>query len=244
MLGVTSMSLIPLNFDLIPGKFIRRLNRFMALVEVDGELIYAHLPNSGRLITALYPNVKLYLKRSEITPARKSAYSVFASKCGENVIVIVDAQFSNYLVRKAIELGLIGELTGYRVEGENIWLKDLGVRLDFLLSRGAERFYLEAKSVTHAVDETALFPDAPTARGRRHLVGLAGLLEEGFKAGLIFSVQRPDAVRVKPNYDVDPDFSSLLEALVENGLKIFTLKAVLFPEEGICLYPNEPPFSF
>ncbi|MEM2321389.1 MAG: DNA/RNA nuclease SfsA [Candidatus Bathyarchaeia archaeon] len=238
------MFLIPADFELIPGTFIRRLNRFMVLVKVEGKYAHAHLPNSGRLTTALYPGVKLHLRRPKSAHCRKSAYSVFAASHGENVTIIIDAQFSSYLARKAIELGLISELAGYRIVKENIRPEGSNTRLDFLLRAGAERLYLEIKSVSHVVDGTALFPDAPTSRGRRHLIELSRLLRNGFKTGLIFSVQRSDAARVKPNYDVDPEFASLLKALVENGLKIFTLKASFIPEKGIYIWPNELPFSF
>lgn len=149
------MFLIPVDFELIPGTFIRRLNRFMALVEVEGEYAYAHLPNSGRLTTALYPGVKLYLRRPKNTRSRKSAYSVFATSHGENVTIIANAQFSNHLARRAIEHGLISELAGYRIVKENIRPEGSNARLDFLLRAGAEMLYLEIKSVTHVVDGAA-----------------------------------------------------------------------------------------
>ncbi|MEM1550530.1 MAG: DNA/RNA nuclease SfsA, partial [Candidatus Bathyarchaeia archaeon] len=202
------MLLIPINFELIQGKFIRRLNRFMALAEVEGKQIHAHLPNSGRLATTLHPGVKLYLRRVKSTSSRKSAYSILAANHNNNIPVIVDAQFSNYLVRGAIEEELINGLVGYRIIRENIRPGDSNVRLDFLLVDDGNSLYLEVKSVTHVVDGFALFPDAPTLRGKRQLLEMLKLLKDGFEAGLMFSVQRPDATYIKPNCDVDPGFAN------------------------------------
>lgn len=238
------MHCIPIEFKLIHGTFIRRLNRFLALAEVEGRHVHVHLPNSGRLTTILYPGVKLYLREPKTSHLRKSPYSIFAAIHDNNTSIIVDSLFSNYLARRVIELGLMDELAGYKIVGENIRLKGSRVRLDFLLRADSKRFYLEVKSVTHAVNDTALFPDAPTLRGRRQLTELLKLLEKGFRAGVIFSVQRPDAARIKPNYDIDPGFASLLRLLVENGLRVFTLKAAFTPSKDVILWPNEPQFTF
>ncbi|MBS7605464.1 DNA/RNA nuclease SfsA [Candidatus Bathyarchaeota archaeon] len=246
ILRAALMLLLPVDFKVIQGRFISRLNRFMALVEVGGKNVYAHLPNSGRLTTTLYPGVKLYLREPRRYRVRKSIYSIFASLHSNNVTIIVDSQFSNLLVKRAIEMGLINELAGYRIIKENVRPEASNAKLDFLLTNNADApYYLEVKSVTHVVDDVALFPDAPTLRGRRHLLEMLKLLKSGFKAGLIFSVQRPDATHVKPNYDVDPEFASLLKASVEEGLKVFTLRAVFDPKRSVLtVWPNDPHFIF
>jgi sugar fermentation stimulation protein A len=214
----------------------------MLLVDVDGENVYAHLPNSGRLTTALHPGARLYLRRCLNRGFRKSIYSAFASEY-DGVRVIVDAQFSNHLARETVERDLFNELADYRVVKENVKPEDSNVRLDFLLEGSSGRFYLEVKSVTHVVEGVALFPDAPTSRGRRHILELSSLMKNGFNAGMIFSIQRPDAVAVKPNADVDPEFANLLRAAVDSGLKIFSFMAVFEPPKTIRLKPNEPVFS-
>lgn len=234
---------IAINFSLVPGVFIQRLNRFMALVEVDGEKYYAHLPNSGRLKTVLYNNVPVYLKACR-RPHRKSDYTIFAAQHND-VTVIVDAQFSNFLAREAIRLGLFDDLVGYRVIKEGVSLNNgLKVKIDLMLERDSNRFYIEVKSVTHVVNNVALFPDAPTYRGRKHILQLTSLLRRGFRAGLIFSVQRPDAVILKPNIKVDPQFSNLLKEAFKEGLGVFTLKSTFKPPETIKIESNKPPFAF
>ncbi|MEM2092525.1 MAG: DNA/RNA nuclease SfsA, partial [Candidatus Bathyarchaeia archaeon] len=156
---------ITVDFDLVPGRLVQRLNRFMALAEVNGGEVYAHLPNSGRLLTAFYPGDSAYLKRCGSCLGRKSIYSVFAVQHG-GIMIIVDAQFSNLLARRVIELGLLSGLDGYIVAKENFRVGEgIGSRLDFILERSSNKFFVEVKSVTHVVDGIALFPDAPTLRG-------------------------------------------------------------------------------
>ncbi|MEM1581180.1 MAG: DNA/RNA nuclease SfsA [Candidatus Bathyarchaeia archaeon] len=239
-----SEAILTLEFDMILGTFIRRLNRFMALVDVEGKAACAHLPNSGRLMTALYPGVATYLRKFIDRPWRKSNYSMFAVQ-HDNVTVIVDAQFSNFLAKEAIKRNLFIDLAGYRVAGEGFKLSENpSVRLDLMLERETERYYVEVKSVTHVVDGIALFPDAPTIRGRRHVLHLSSLANRGLKTGLIFSVQRPDALIVKANKEIDPQFADILRVAVARGVKIFTLKSTFKPPRTIRLEPNKPPFAF
>ncbi|MEM2027093.1 MAG: DNA/RNA nuclease SfsA [Candidatus Bathyarchaeia archaeon] len=227
--------LVPLDFDLITGKFLRRLNRFMVLAKINCEEVYAHLPNSGRLTKVLCAGETAYFRRRKARAGVKSIYSMFAIQCG-TMPIIVDAQFSNFLAETAIKAGLIHDLAGYRVVKKNFKSnKRSRVRLDFAVEKGSERFYIEVKCVTHAIDSVALFPDAPTYRGRQHIAELIMLLERGFKSGLIFSVQRPDALVVKPNFEVDPEFAALLERALLKGLKVFTIKSTFKPLKTIVL---------
>ena len=237
---------ISIGFNPILGKLIQRLNRFMVLIEVDNRRdgrAYAHLPNSGRLLTVLHPGNVVFLRKYDRRPWRKSIYSVFAVK-HKDITVIVDAQFSNILVKKAIKYELFSGLSGYKIAKENFKIEDSNVRLDFLLMKDSERFYIEVKIVTHVMDNIALFPDAPTARGRKHVLQLISLSKCGFKTGIIFSVQRPDAILIKPNAEIDPEFMKLLKKAVANNVKVFTLKSIFQPLKTVTLKPNEPPFIF
>jgi sugar fermentation stimulation protein A len=233
---------VTVNFNLSPGVFIKRLNRFMALVEVDGEIAYAHLPNSGRLRTVLYGGAPVYLRAKGDNPFRRSAYTIFSIKRGD-IMVIVDAQFSNFLAKESI--GLFKNLSGYRVVKKNFRVSDeSNVKLDLMLEKFSDKFYIEVKSVTHVVDGIALFPDSPTLRGRRHMLQLISLLKRGFKSGLIFSVQRPDAKLLKPNVEVDPQFTELLREAAAYGLRIFTLKSTFNPPKTVKVEADKPPFTF
>ncbi len=235
---------VNLNFNLAAGRFLRRINRFKVLVEIDGEEFYAHLPNSGRLATVLHHGIEAYLKKVEDKFSGKNPYRLFAVR-RVGVPVIVDAQFSNIIAKMAIEHGLIDSLADYKVDGENFRVGEhVGSRLDLMLKRGMEKFYIEVKSVTHAVNGVALFPDAPTLRGRKHVQKLTALVRCGFKSGIIFSIQRPDAIIMKPNVEVDRHFTELLREAVAEGVKIFTLNSTFQPPRSIKIEPNRPAFTF
>jgi sugar fermentation stimulation protein A len=235
---------VDLDFNPVIGRFLQRINRFKVLVEIDGEEFYAHLPNSGRLVTALYYGAKAYLKKIEEGFSSKNPYRLFAVRRDE-IPIIVDAQFSNIIAKIAIKHGLIDDLAGYRVSKENFRVDEhIGTRLDLMLEKDLEKFYVEVKSVTHAVNGVALFPDAPTLRGRKHVQRLTELARCGFKCGIIFSVQRPDAIIMKPNIEIDRQFADLLREAADKGVKIFTLNSTFQPPRGVKIEPNRPIFIF
>jgi len=221
------------------GTFLRRLNRFMVEVELRGNKVLAHLPNSGRLRAVLVPRANVFLQ-SRRHAGRESAYDLFAVDC-LGVPVIVDTRFSTLAVKMAIEEKVLPLLEDYQVVDEN--MKVNHARLDFLLQRGDHRFFLEVKCVTQVVDHVAMFPDAPTLRGRKHLDCLTKLTDR-FEAGLLFSVQRPDASILRPNYEIDQLFSELLQKAAKNGVKIFSLMLVFRPPDTVELRPDVPAFSF
>ncbi len=154
------MALIRLHEKFERGIFLRRLNRFMVEVKVHGKTALAHLPNSGRLLTVLVPNVEVFLIRQQRT-GRKSGYDLFAVQ-RSHVPIIVDTRFSSVAARTSVQRGLIKSLKGYRVVKENVGVN--GSLLDLLLQRGKQKFFLEIKCVTHVADKVAMFPDAPTKR--------------------------------------------------------------------------------
>ena len=226
---------------LIPSRFIYRLNRFMAIVELYGSRVLAHLPNSGRLLTTLKEGATAYIFERR-SPHRRSSYDLFAIE-HSNKTIIVDSRFSNTLAKTAITEGLLDVLRGYRIVGENALIVDS--RIDLLLEGvDGARFYVEVKSVTHAINGVALFPDAPTIRGRKHLNQLRRLSLNGFNTGILFSVQRSDAHMLKPNYEVDPKFCSMLREAYESGVKIVALKSTFIPPDVIELDSDTLRFSF
>jgi len=218
------------------GTFLRRLNRFMVEVELRGNQVLAHLPNSGRLRTVLVPQTTVFLQ-SRRYAGRKSAYDLFAVDC-LGVPVIVDTRFSILATKMAIEEKALPLLEDYRVVGENVQVNH--ARLDFLLQRGRHRFFLEVKCVTQVVDHVAMFPDAPTTRGRKHLHILLNLAQKGFDTGILFSVQRPDANAIASNWEIDPAFSELLHKVVERGVMVFTQMLIFQPPDAVELRPNVP----
>ncbi|MDH5783713.1 MAG: DNA/RNA nuclease SfsA, partial [Candidatus Bathyarchaeota archaeon] len=234
------MALIRLQERFDKGVFLSRLNRFMVEMEVHGKTALAHLPNSGRLLTVLVPNAEAYLVRRQRIGS-KSSYDMFAVQ-SSHVPIIVDTRFSSVATRTSVQKGLVKSLKGYRVVKENVEVNSS--LLDLLLQRGRQKFFLEIKCVTHVVDKVALFPDAPTKRGRKHVNTLMRLVEQGYDAGILFSVQRPDAEKIRPYREMDPLFEQLLRKTVEKGVKVFTEMLVFKPSGMVELKTDFPPFSF
>jgi sugar fermentation stimulation protein A len=222
------------------GTFLERINRFMVKIELDGKEVLAHLPNSGRLSAVLFSSSKAFLLE-RCKPERKSRFDLFAIEKG-NIPIIVDTRFSNFAAKKVVEQGVHSLLKGYKVAKENVQVNNS--RLDMLLQRGTNDFFIEVKSVTHVVNYVALFPDAPTLRGRRHISHLIKLAEQGYNAAILFSVQRPDARILKPNRETDPEFAALLKKAIDNHVEILvhTLVFNYGKHATVEIVPNAPQF--
>jgi len=238
--SATPNTTIRLGESLKTGTFVRRLNRFMVEAQLSGKHVLAHLPNSGRLVNVLIPEARAFLSEKRST-GRKSGYDLFAVE-HSGVPMIVDTRFSTVAAQKSIEERRFTELKGYGVVLQNAKVNHS--RLDLLLRRGAKQFFLEIKCVTHVVDGVALFPDAPTLRGRKHIKTLKRLVEQGFDAGILFSVQRPDAMRVRPYREMDPLFARLLREATRIGVKVFTQTLVFKPPSLVEVKTDTPLFSF
>jgi sugar fermentation stimulation protein A len=125
----------------------------------------------------------------------------------------------NLLLHEAIEAGSLPELAGYSDTTREAVFEDS--RIDLLLSGDRGLFYVEAKSVNLVVAGTALFPDAPTERGRKHLGTLARAVEQGHRGAVVFVIQRKDAAALSPHRDADPLFGDALTDAVARGVEAY-----------------------
>lgn len=212
----------------------------MVEVGVHGKTALVHLPNSGRLLTVLVPSSEVYLVRRQ-SIERKSSYDLFAVR-RSHVPIIVDTRYSSVAAKLSVQKGLIKSLKGYHVVKKNVRINDS--LLDLLLQRGKKKFFLEIKCVTHVEDKVAMFPDAPTKRGRRHVNTLIRLAMQDYDSGILFSVQRSDAEKIKPYGEIDPLFDQLLRKAVRKGVKVFTEMLISKPYGTVELKTDFPPFSF
>ena len=204
---------------ILKGVFLERLNRFLGRVEVSGREALCYIPNPGRMVELLGSGVEVYL-REEHGPGRKTGYDLLLVRRG--VLVSIDSRAPNRLVEEAIQAGLLPEFQGYDIIRAEYTYR--GSRVDFLLSQGERRMLLEVKSCTLVEDGRALFPDAPTLRGRRHLHTLISALEQGLEASILFVVQRPDAEGFSPNDETDPEFGAALREAASKGVRIYAYK--------------------
>ncbi|HAF71252.1 TPA: DNA/RNA nuclease SfsA [Candidatus Acetothermia bacterium] len=200
------------------GEFLERPSRFSVWVKLNGRRELVHLPNPGRLLSILVPGRPLLLRPAAGGP-RKTRYTAVGAEL-EGMLVSLDSTLPNRFFPQALALGLIPPLAGWTLAGKE---PRMGAgRADFLLRQGDEKMLVEVKSVTWVEGGVALFPDAPTARGRRHLKELAQAVREGKRASLAFVVQRPDAVAFGPS-PIDPGFAKALREALATGVEAFAL---------------------
>ncbi len=210
--------------DLRTANFVRRLNRFVALMTLDGEEVLAHVANSGRLTELLTPQNPMLLAPAPSNTVRKTAYDLALVEV-DGVLVSADARLPNAITSEAIRKGRIPELSGYHKTTREVRFEDS--RLDLLLSGPDRRCYVEVKSVTLVEGDTALFPDAPTERGRRHMATLRRAREQGHRAVVLFVVQRPDANAFEANVQADPKFAEALDGAMRRGVEVFAYRCAV-----------------
>jgi sugar fermentation stimulation protein A len=211
---------------LITGTLIRRYKRFLADVRLaNGRQVTAHCANSGRMTACSQPGRPVYLSRHN-RPDRKLKYTweMIAMPAS---LVGVNTQVPNRLVASAIGAGRIASLNGYDRIRREVRL-GTGTRIDLLLeSDGRRPCYVEVKNCTLVVDGVARFPDAPTARGQKHLRTLSAQSGDRCRRVAFYLVQRMDAAVFEPADDIDPDYGSALRAGVDRGVEILVYDIVL-----------------
>lgn len=191
------------NFDIIKAIFVRRVNRFVVECVIGAARTQAYLPNPGRMWELLFPGVTLFLTAAAGEKNHLPYKVVGAERDG--MVVMLDTHWSNQVAEWLI--------ANRQVPGWEEWavarreMKYGNSRFDLLLERGAEQMVVEVKSCTLFGNQTAMFPDAITERGRRHLQELAHLTEEGICAGVLFLVQWPRAQWFLPDYHTDLAFA-------------------------------------
>jgi len=217
---------------LIGARLTRRYKRFLADVTLDdGTALTAHCPNTGSMLGCQLPGSRVWLSRSD-NPKRKYAYTWELVELDGGVLVGINTGRSNALVREAIESGVIGELGGYDEIRAEVRYGNENSRADFLLMGGSGDCYVEVKNVTAAVqDGVAVFPDAVSTRGTKHLRELMGVVREaGKRAVLCFCVQRTDVDEVRPADDIDPEYGRTLREAVGTGVEVVAYRAEMHPE--------------
>ena len=213
--------------NIVKGRFIRRLNRFVALCEIAGEEVYCHVKNTGRCGEILVGGAECFLEKSA-NPNRKYAYSLIAVRKGERLINI-DSQAPNKAAGEFLSSGGLGfDMQNLRAE------KSYGnSRFDFYFEHSGKKAFLEVKGVTLEIDGAVYFPDAPTERGTKHLNELCSSVRDGFEAYVLFVVQMEDVCSFSPNTATDPAFSAALKRASEEGVQILAYDCFVSENEMI-----------
>jgi sugar fermentation stimulation protein A len=204
--------------------FLARRNMFLVDVDHSGAATPCFLPNPGRLPELLVEGAPaLVAEPSPIAggPERRTKHDMVAVQYGDHW-VSVDTRLPNALFREAHAAGVIAELAHTTIVRAEV--KHGGSRFDYLLEKRGKPMLLEVKSVTLCEDGHALFPDAPTVRGARHLRELAAARQDGYDVVAFFCIQRPDAEVVSPFDERDPDFGAALRDARRAGVKLLAYR--------------------
>ncbi len=199
------------------GIFRARPNRFVAHVEVDGQLEICHVKNTGRCRELLVPGATVYLEESD-NPARKTRYDLVTVE-KENRIINMDSQAPNKLFAEWAQAGKfrpgLNLLRGEYTYGNS--------RFDFYWESSENKGFVEVKGVTLEEEGVVRFPDAPTQRGVKHLEELIRAREEGYEATVCFVIQMDNVSRFEPNDRTHPEFGQTLRRAAEAGVEILAL---------------------
>ncbi len=213
------------------GRLVRRYQRFLADVEIDGETHTAHCPNTGRLLGCCDVGATVAVSAHD-NPQRRCAWTWELIRVGDEWVGIHTGR-ANALVAALLD-SVHNPFAGYRYRREVA----MGAhsRVDFHLT-AADRppLFLEVKNVNAAVtDGVAIFPDAVSARAAKHVAELQRQVEAGARAAVFYCVQRGDVQQVKPADAIDPAYGRALRTAVAAGVELYAWRARVSPE-GIAL---------
>ncbi|MDZ4165738.1 MAG: DNA/RNA nuclease SfsA [Smithellaceae bacterium] len=195
---------VPLFPHITKGTFLQRPNRFVIHCAVDGAVLEAYLPNPGRLWELLLPGRIVYLVPKPPGGSGRLDYMAVAVE-REGIPVLLHTHLSNTVAAALIRAKKIPGLEDATITRAEVRVGHS--RFDFLLERGGRPFYLEVKSCTLAGRRIAMFPDAVTLRGKKHLEELAALSRRGTSCGVLFLVHWPQARFFLPDYHTDLEFA-------------------------------------
>ena len=202
--------------NMVEARFLRRVNRFTAFVELNGQEEMVHVKNTGRCKELLLEGARVFLEEAD-KEGRKTKYSLIAVY-KEDMLVNMDSQAPNQMAAEALAEGKIEEI------GEVDFLKREvnyeNSRFDLFYQKGEKKGFIEVKGVTLEENGIAKFPDAPTERGAKHLRELIKAKEEGYEAAALFVIQMNGVQEFRPNEERDKNFTAALKEAAKAGVKI------------------------
>lgn len=204
------------------AKFISRTNRFIAVVDINGEHTVCHVKNTGRLKELLQTDATVYLEEST-NPLRKTKYNLVAVE-KDSEIFNIDSYAPNLAAGEYFR-SIFPEGT---VRSE---VKYGNSRFDFYIESQGRKIFAEVKGVTLIKDGVAFFPDAPTERGVKHINELIECKKEGYEAYILFVIQTEKADTFSPNDEAHRQFGDALREAELSGVKILAMNCNVTPYE-------------
>ena len=221
--------------NIVPGIFLSRPNRFIAHVMIAGREEIAHVKNTGRCRELLIPGATVYLQHHD-NPDRKTKFSLIAVEKGQ-MLINIDSQAPNKVMMEALSAGI--RLPGLLhpincIRPECVFGNS---RFDFYIEAGNQRAYLEVKGVTLEREGIAMFPDAPTERGVKHVRELIRTVEEGYTAFVFFVIQMKGIRYITPNDETHAGFGDAMRDAQKAGVNMLAYDCSVVPD-GLWL--DEP----
>lgn len=219
-----------MKFDtpLIKGTLLKRYKRFLSDIKLDDEsIVIAHCTNSGSMKTCIEEGAPVYVSPAK-DPKRKTKFTWEMIFINDGWIGI-NTGHPNKIVYEAVLNGEIEKLKGYNYVKREVKFEDS--RFDVYAENETEKCFIEVKNVSMKEGEWALFPDAVTTRGQKHLRTLMEVKKRGMRAVMVYIIQRGDVSKFGPAKEVDPVYAATLKEAYENGVEIIPLIADVSPEE-------------
>jgi len=203
------------------ARFIDRPNRFIANIEIDGKRELCHVKNTGRCKELLVPNAKIFVQESA-GGNRKTKYDLISVYKGRR-LVNIDSQVPNKVFYEwVLESKFFQDIT--LVKPEAVYKNS---RFDYYIETSRSKIFVEVKGVTLEENGLAMFPDAPTERGVRHIYELMESIKEGYEAWIVFIIQMKDVIFFTPNVKTHKAFGTALEEAQKCGVNIIALDSIV-----------------
>jgi sugar fermentation stimulation protein A len=209
---------------LTQGTLIKRYKRFLADIELDDHtLVTAHVPNTGSMKSTSDPGSRVALSYHS-NPKRKLKWTLELIQGERGAWVGVNTALTNHIVEEAIKNKKIASLLGYDEILREVNYGNRS-RIDLLLRKETKLCYVEVKNVTYKHGSRALFPDAVTTRGQKHLLELRNMVRQGHRGVTFFLVNRGDCKSMGPAHGIDPTYAKLLKQVAGEGVEILAYQA-------------------
>ncbi|WP_425447155.1 DNA/RNA nuclease SfsA [Dethiothermospora halolimnae] len=204
---------------ILEAYFVKRINRFVAEIEVNGKIEISHVPNTGRMKELLVKGVKVLVRLVDDIK-RKTKYDLLMVY-HNNILVSIDSKLPNYLLYQGFKERDLKFWGNYDIVKKEVTYGNSRIDIGLIGKNG--NTLIEAKCVTLVENGVAKFPDAPTKRGTKHINELIHANRKGINTGVIFVIQRQDANTFMPNWDMDKEFSQALVKAYNEGVIIKAL---------------------
>ena len=212
--------------NIIRAVFQKRMNRFVAEVELEGQMETVHVKNTGRCKELLIPGCEVWLTAPG-TPGRKTRYDLTTVRKENGILFNIDSQAPNQVVKEWLARKDYDAVIPEYTYGSS--------RIDFYMERGAEKYLMEVKGCTLEIDGVGYFPDAPTERGVKHIRELIRAKEEGYHAMLAFVIQMDGVTEVRANVATHPVFGEAMDDARKAGVEVLFLRCHVEPDSLVII---------